>query len=310
MGGALDELGKKLAERWLSLLVLPGALFLAVAIAARVLGHTRPFDIARLTRQITDWIKMPVVTTAAGQVVALAAVLAGAAAVGLAAQGLGSMVERLALAANWRAWLPPLRQLARCRVDSRKTRWSTAHDNYHQHYELAHQVRSIGGRLDSSERHKAYRARARIALELPDRPTWSGDRIHASAARLERDHYLHLATVWPYLWLILPEAARTQITSARQALTRATAMGSWALLYAVLTVWWWPAALLATILAVVSWYRTRAASDTYAQLLEATARIYARDLARQVGIDHPGPLDPRTGHDLTRLLYTEPPPPQ
>ncbi|WP_326770755.1 hypothetical protein OG978_44460 (plasmid) [Streptomyces sp. NBC_01591] len=48
MGGLLSELGKKLAERWFSLLVLPGALYLAVLAVAQTLGHTHPFDALRL----------------------------------------------------------------------------------------------------------------------------------------------------------------------------------------------------------------------------------------------------------------------
>ena len=78
MGGFLDELGKKLADRWLQLLVLPGAFYLAVAIAARTLGQSRPFDLHRLITQVIAWAKTPAATTVGGQVVLLAAALAGA----------------------------------------------------------------------------------------------------------------------------------------------------------------------------------------------------------------------------------------
>lgn len=123
MGGMLAELGKKLAERWLSLLVLPGALYLAVAATARALGHSHPFDLHRLTDQITEWANAPAAGSAGGQVVLLASVLGGAAAVGLVAQGLGSVAEQLHLAADWRTWPAGARSLARQATARRQTRW-------------------------------------------------------------------------------------------------------------------------------------------------------------------------------------------
>ncbi len=48
----------------------------------------------------------------------------------------------------------------------------------------------------------------RIATEAPDRPTWSGDRIHAVTVCLERDLHLDLPLVWPHLWLTLRENCR------------------------------------------------------------------------------------------------------
>jgi hypothetical protein len=65
----------------------------------------------------------------------------------------------------------------------------------------------------------------RVAAEEPDRPTCSGHRIQAVTVRLERDHHLDLPVRWPHLWLILPETTRTEITTAEQALTRATTLG-------------------------------------------------------------------------------------
>jgi hypothetical protein len=309
MGGLLSELGKKLAERWLTLLVLPGALYLAVVASAYNLGHSHALDIHRLTSQITTWAKDPAVTTIGGQVLLLAAVLAGAAGAGLAAQSLGSLMEQLIFAANWRTWPPPLRRLADWRVTSRKTRWDTAHAAYHEHREAAGKALALGHRLGSEKRHAAHRAVTRISPEPPDRPTWSGDRIHAVSIRIERDLHLNLVTVWPHLWLTLPDTTRTEITNARQALTRATTFAGWALLYCLLIIYWWPAVLITFVLLFTVWQRTRIATDTYAQLLEAATRLNAGDLARKLGIDHTGPLNTQTGESLTDLLHTQPPPP-
>jgi hypothetical protein len=120
MSAFLSELGSKLADRWLSLLILPGALYLAVATAAGVLGWGHALDLHLLTTTLTAWAKAPPATTAGGQVVLIAGVLAGAAAVGLTAQALGSGAERLTLAAAWRSWPRPLRRLAQRQVDRRR----------------------------------------------------------------------------------------------------------------------------------------------------------------------------------------------
>jgi hypothetical protein len=304
MGGLLDELGKRLAERWVQLLVLPGALYLAVAVAARNLGQGSPFDVPRLITQVVAWARAPAVTAVGGQVVLLSAVLAASATVGVAAQVLGSLAERFTLAAGWETWPSPFRQFADGQVGRRRRRWDAAHATYVHHYNLALQ----GEDPDPAARAAAYLKRSRIALERPGRPTWSGDRVNSVAVRLQRDLHVDLPTIWASLWLTLPAATRTEVTAARQALASATTMAAWALLYLVLAGWWWPAALIAAVLAVTGWHRTRTAADGYAALLEASTRVYARDLARQLGLDPSSSPDQRVGESLTAVLHTEPPP--
>ncbi|MFD4604363.1 hypothetical protein ACFWPQ_40900 [Streptomyces sp. NPDC058464] len=297
----LAELGKKLAERWLSLLVLPGALYLAVAATARTLGHSHPFDLHRLTGQITEWANAPAVGSTGGQVVLLAAALGGAAAVGLVAQALGSLAEQLHLAADWRTWPVGAYSLAQWATERRQTSWGTDAEAWYRH-------RDRGPWADPAARQDAHAKMIRISPECPDRPTWSGDRIYAVAVRLERDYHLDLAALWPPLWLILPDTVRTEITAARQALARATTLTAWALLYLALAAWWWPATAITAVLAVTSWRRTRSAADTYATLLEAAARLHARDLAAQLGLDPAGPFTQESGDTLGRHLTPSPPP--
>ncbi|MFJ1549139.1 hypothetical protein [Streptomyces sp. NPDC088246] len=304
----LSELGKKLAERWATLLVLPGALYLGTAAAARALGHRRALDAERLVEQISSWADTSVATKAGGQIVLIAGVLVGSAAAGLAAQAFGSAVERITLAAAWRSWPAPFRQLAEWRIRVRRRRWEEAHGAYHR---LRDQAESDGGASAEATRQRlaAYRARIRIAAEAPTRPTWSGDRAHAATVRLARDRRLHLPTVWPHLWLLMPETARLEITEARQALSRACALGGWAVLYALLAFWWWPAAPLGAAIAATAWHRVRSCVDTDSLLREAAASLYAADLARHLGIDFTGSLSPEAGDELTQHLHTEPDPP-
>ncbi|MEU6191836.1 hypothetical protein [Nocardia sp. NPDC047038] len=301
MNGLWSELAKKLAEKWFSLLVLPGAFYLAVTATALTLGHAHALDIGLLTRHITDYARNPAVTSMGGQVVVLAAILAAAAAVGFVAQSIGTFVERAVLAAEWQAWPIPVRFAARWSLARRQRRWDSANADYLREYQNA-LTPDPASRPDPALRHRAARARARISVERPERPTWSGDRIQATAIRLDRDHHLDLATVWPSLWLVLPDPVREQITTARTALSRATTLAAWSVLYLVLTVWWWPAAPLAVVIAATAHHRIRATTDTYATLLENATRLHTTTLATQLGIDHTGPLGPHLGHALTRHL--------
>jgi len=307
MDGFLTELGKRLADRWLTLLVLPGALYLAVLVAAVTLGHTHPFDIGRLATQITTWA-----TSSrrgfGGQVVLIMATLAGAAAAGLLTQSLGSVVERLWLAADWQTWPPAARHLAHWRVLRRRRRWNAAVSAYHQHRERAARARTQGQHADPAPRHTAWRRMTRIASEQPARPTWCGDRIHAVAVRVDRDLHLELTVVWPYLWLTMPDTTRAEITTARQALTRATVLSAWTVPYLVLAAWWWPAAPLAACIAIAGLARTRTATDTYALLLEAATRLHTRDLAKKLGVEMSGAITPEAADGVTRLLHSRIPP--
>jgi hypothetical protein len=306
--GFLSEFGKKLAERWFSLLVLPGALFMAVAAAARTLGHAHPADLPRLGDQVTAWAGTPAARSIGGQVVLLAAGLAAAAVAGLAAQGLGVLVERFTLAADWRDWPGPLRHATGRLVARRRRRWNSAVTRWHQLREEAARARARSQRADPGARRAAYRAMTRIAPEAPDRFTWCGDRLNAVAVRLERDLHVDASVCWPHLWLILPDATRTEITAARQALTRATTLTAWTALYLPLVWWWWPAAAVSGVLGLTGWRRTRAATDTYAVLLEAATRIHTRDLADHLGLDTAtSPTD--IGDALTRHLAGQPQPP-
>lgn len=309
MGGFLNALGQKLAERWLTLLVLPGALFLATAGVAVTLGQAHALDPHRLTDRITHWARTPTATTVGGQVLLLGAVLAASAAAGLVAQGLGVLVQRAALAPDWETWPRPLRQWARARVAGRRARWNAAAHRYRQQLDAdARALARDGLRADRAARRAAHEAMRRLAAEEPARPTWSGDRIHAVSVRLERDHHLDLAVLWPHLWLVLPDTTRAEITAAEQALTRAVTLAGWAVLYAPLTVWWWPAAPLAAALALTARYRIHTAVDTYAQLLEAAVRLHLVDLAAPLGIDHTGPAAPGLGDALMHQLRPRTPP--
>ncbi|MFI2349861.1 hypothetical protein ACH492_22985 [Streptomyces sp. NPDC019443] len=302
MGGLLSELGKRLAERWLSLLVLPGALFLAAAFTARTLGHSHPFDLDRLIHEVEALLTPAGAGAGARLALLLLLVALLAAAVGIVAQTLGSLVERLWLAADWASWPRPMRTFAGWRVKRRRRRRTAAETAYEDERRRAGELLAAGGSESGPELGPARLAITRVSQEEPHRPTWAGDRVHAVALRFARDLDLDLATVWPSLWQLLPDAPRQQIESAREALGRATTLVAWALLYAVLGVWWWPGLPIAAAVFVTAWLRIRDAADAYAALIEASVHLYAGELAERLGIAHTGMFGRRTGWEMTCLL--------
>ncbi|NYJ32816.1 hypothetical protein [Nocardiopsis aegyptia] len=288
-------MGKKLTDRWASMLALPGALYLAIALGAFILGQDHTWDLRHLLREISSLAEHPHMMTFGGQALLFIAVLAGSAVVGLVARGLGRGIERVWLTADWHRWPSPLSRWIDRRVTSRRRRWRVLRQNLERE-------------RGTSAYPMAYDRMARLSPEEPGRPTWCGDRIRAVEVRLDRDHEADLAVIWPPLWLVMPEPSRCEITKARDALSRATAMAAWALLYLPLALWWWPAAPAAATLAGTAWLRTRAVTDTYATLVEATVRLHVGDLAAQVNLEHEGTFSKDLGRRLTRRLRASLPP--
>ncbi|MFE7514042.1 hypothetical protein ACFU8I_22870 [Streptomyces sp. NPDC057540] len=305
-----SELGKKLAEHWLSLLVLPGALYLAVSAAARELGHGHALDLRRLVPWLDSVARSKAAEGVGGVTVLVLGLLAGAAVAGMAAQGLGTVLERAALAATWRRLPARPRRWVTRRVDARREKWKTGAREWHRLRQAAAVAAATGQAHDPAARLEALRSMRDVAEEYPDRPTWSGDRLHSTAVRLERDLGLDLAVSWPYLWLLLTDGERAQLTTVRNDLARTTALGGWALLYLPLLVWWWPAAPLAVAIAVTAWRRTRTAADAWARVMDATCRLHLREAADRLGIDTTAGTAPYAlGQEVTRLLEGSPPPP-
>ncbi|MEV7887773.1 hypothetical protein ACWD3I_16125 [Streptomyces sp. NPDC002817] len=306
MNGFLVELGKRLADRWLSLLVLPGALFLGVLAAGRALGHGRWYAVGDLPARL-DRHTRTLAGSTADTVSLLVAFLLAAAACGLAAQALGSLAERLWLAGDWHGWPRGLHRPVR-RLIARRARIYAERSA-----EAASAAANAG--LEPPPRDAAHRAAvaatrmARVADGPPVRPTWPGDRLQAVAERLRDGLGLRVAVVWPHLWLHAPDATRAEVTEAREAMRRAATLAGWGVLYLVVAAFWWPGAVIACGVVLTAWYRFRAATDAYATLVESAVRLHVQELARSLGIGRRGPLTPAHGAALDAYLATGDEPP-
>ncbi|GAA3947890.1 hypothetical protein [Actinoplanes auranticolor] len=299
MTGFLEALGKKAAERWLVLLVLPGVLWLATALVAVHLGHRDALHPGAVVDWISRWTKGP---HPSGLLVAIVAgTLVGSAAAGLLATSIGWALRR-----GW--LLPGRRRPARWLVEWRRARWGRESRRVE-----ALVTEAIGAAGTASEVvtgpgiAEALARRDAVGLEVPERPTWIGDRWRAATVRVRRAYGLDLTVVWPRLWTVLPEQLRTDIAAAQLAYTSAATLTGWALLYAALGVVWWPAPLIGVVVAGAGVFRARTATATVCDLVETAADLYGPVLAEQLRTPVSGPFTTDLGDEISARLRKDPP---
>ncbi|MFE2541986.1 hypothetical protein [Actinacidiphila glaucinigra] len=295
MAGLLDEIGGKLAERWVSLLALPGSLFLGTAWAAHVLGGGRPFDVGRLLREVERYADWTDVHGGAGLFLALVAALLLAVVPGLAVQALARAVQVL--------WLGPWpggagerlvrrRRVRRARADAEVAAHLRNHERDGDEGELA-AARAAEARRD------------RIAPLPPARPTRMGDRMHALEHRVGAYYAVPFTAVWPRLWLAATEADRGEIRTAAGAFEASTRLCGWGLLYTALAcvTGWWPALVAGAVVVLAAWWLGRERLFALADLVDAVVDLRLRSVARAVGIPvSPGPVAMATWRELDLVL--------
>jgi hypothetical protein len=288
VNGFLAELGKKLAERWVALLVLPGLVFTATATVAVLLGHANWADAAMLGQRLGALV--PADTGASGglsrTVLLLVVLLVAAFAAGLCAHTLATPVEH-AMAGRWSALL---RRPAAARTRRRRDAWKRADDD-------CERARVAG---DRDRLAALIERRNRIALIEPVSATWIGDRLGAPAVRVRQEYGVDLSFVWPRLWLMLPDSTRIPLATSRRHVDDSTTLGGWALLYLALGALWWPSAVVGVVVWLVAWRRCRAAADVYADLVEAAVDVHLDELVDRF-TDEKGvrPARPHWGNQIT-----------
>lgn len=310
MTGLLADIGKKLGEKWVALLVLPGLLYGGTVVVAYVLGWKHAVDIPRLASTINAWSDGAVVRSAGGAILIIAAVLLASTGAALAAEALGTAIARCWLAEHWTRWPGPVRALARWLVRARASRWDQALADYRAALNKVGRSQALaeaGVAPDEPyDLAELYYPVARVARERPVRPTWVGDRVNAVAVALHRRYGLDLPTVWPALSLTIPNDAKAAIEAASQAYLRAAILAGWTPLYVAVGIAWWPGLAIAGVIAVTAVYRARIAVEDYSLLIEAVVVLHTPGLLWTVGIAHTGTLDRRAGDALTCYLQGNP----
>lgn len=296
MNGLLDELGKKIVERWLTAWLLPGLLWVCTAALAWQLGWAHALD----PRAAEPLLRRFDGTHPAGATIAAAvgAVIAAAGA-GMAATGVAAAVRGIRPAAARSA-------LARWLRAVRLRRWERAR-RFAEQLE-ADALGAAGGSVTAGPQIAVARARQyAVSLERPEHATWVSDRLRANALRIHRAYGLDVTLMWPRLWVILPDPARADIAAAQSSYAAAEVLAGWAVLYALLGLLWGPALLIATAILGVGVMRARSATEVLCQLVEATTDLYGPALAQQLRIPCEGALTPAIGGAIDEILRKEPP---
>ncbi|QFZ18544.1 hypothetical protein [Saccharothrix syringae] len=251
MNPFLQGLGGKLAERWVTALVLPGALFVVAVVCAIRLGHHNALDVVRVGNDIVSaFPRLPLAVAAVGM-------LLGAAAAAFTAQALGTLVQ-----AVWvKPWRGPAAWLARLVVAVRGWRFDRA---------------AAKAGVDPVP---AYR---------PQRATWIGERFRLLDTRVAAQYQgLRLGPLWPRLWLLVPESARLPVQTAEIRFHSSTTLTGWGVLYGALGPSWYPAAVIGFAVAVVGWRRSRAGAAALTELIEATVDTHLDVLTTSLGAPLP-----------------------
>ncbi|MFZ0162611.1 MAG: hypothetical protein WAL12_03400 [Trebonia sp.] len=273
MTAFLAELGKQVADKWLSLIVLPGLLYLSVLTAARILGQRHWHDFSRLSSALDSF--QPAIGQGRPALLALWAVgvLMASAAIGIAVGAVAAVVESV-----WTGqWPDCLAKLSETTF-RRHSRWMSATENFEA------EAAKTAPERDLAVLDRNAEARNRIALAEPARSTWIGDQYAAVETRIRIEYGLNLTFIWPRLWLVLPDPVRGELRNARESFDSGTRLTAWGLSYMIITFIWWPASLVAIITIIAGWRRGRLATRSLTFLTEAAVDIYGPVLARSLGL--------------------------
>jgi type IV secretory pathway VirB2 component (pilin) len=296
----IASLGSKLAERWLTALLLPGVVFVAVTAVAVRLGHRNWARYELLTTAVDGFAASPAARSTGATLLLAVAAVAAAVAASAAAQGLGQAVVRV--------WTGPWGRLGRPLVRRHRRRRQRAAARYEQ--ALLAKARAIRAHPpvppeELPDTAALAAARDRIALTEPALPTWMGNRMLAAGERIRRAYDVDLATAWPHLWLVVPEESRQAVGQAQAEFAAAARTAAWGLMYLVVGVWWWPAAVIGVAVIGYGWWQGRRGVDRLAQLVESLVDLNLRTLAATLGVAVDGPFTAADGAAVSRILHKQ-----
>jgi hypothetical protein len=302
-GGAVSdffgELAKRLGERWLSLLAIPGVLLLAALWTGLQLGHTNALDVERLAAAVGDAGALIAGWPFTTQLLAAVGLVLIFVVIALVVQALVGPIRALCIG-NWSS---ALGLLGRALTARRRARWRKLVKE-RAALELLHPEQDRRpdqqNRIDGVARQINH-----IALAGPGRPTWMGDRIFALERIAVERYGLDLTFGWPRLWVVLPDSVRAEINAAQGGFAAAVFTITWAVPFLVLGLLWWPAALAGAVIALVGWSRARERVATLSELAESALDVHGRDLAIVLGVatlTSTGPLTPDEGHHITDIV--------
>jgi hypothetical protein len=312
MGKFWESVAGSLSDRWAA--VAGPAIVFWVGVVAAWLYHQRSLD--PLTTA-TGWLDKQ---TIGGQVLVLVGVLAVVAASAMLVERATTPMLRW-LEGYWPPGLGWLRsrgadwQRRRATKDAQKmqTLWAELDDRPLPagSTDSTTPKLSVGERATARQRLSSLEARThqRPADSIQMMPSRIGNILRAAETR-PRDRYgLDPIIVWPRLWLVLPDTARSEVAAARTALDGSVAAVIWALLFCLATPLAWWALPVGLAIAAVTWlWWIPARASTYGDLMESCFDLYRKDLYTHLRLPAPTSSATETAHgdSLTNYLWRGP----
>ena len=292
LGKFWDAVAGKLADRWASV-AAPAVVFWAGGILAWASAGS---GWSRLS-EITYWLDGQRV---AAQVAALLGSLVVVAASAIVVQRLTTPGLHV-LEGYWPRWLHGLIRWRCGHVLRSKTAddeaWQQLQRETEEHEPTAQQRADLA-RLENRRQHRPI-------LDSELLPTRVGNIMRAAETRPYHRYGLEAVTVWPRLWLVLPEVARQELTTARGSMDTSVAAAIWGLGFVAFTpLAWWaaPTGIVFATAAIIWWLPAQA--EVFADLIESAFDLYRANLYQH--LRWPVPSNPadecQTGVELTRYL--------
>jgi hypothetical protein len=276
----------KLADRWGVQVVTPAFAFWAGGAVAWYTGQ-HGFSSGRLTRLAAEYGRLPGLAQAVLVIAALMLVSASGAVVRQASP----LVIRALEGYRWPKVLSgPLRQHATGRRATARTR--------------------VTAQLEAG-RKTADPAAEEILRSIPAdpglvQPTRLGNILRTAEGRPGDAYGLDAVVCWPYLWLLLDSATKTEISGTRSALDTGARGYLWGALFVVWTAWNWWALPVALLVCAASYYGSMIpAARDYGDLVAAAFALHR--FALYTALRWPVPAapagEPEAGADLAAYLW-------
>ncbi len=252
------SVGDKLADR-LAAASVPALVFWFGGLVAWVYGNGGLHKLG----EITNWLDKQ---SAPALIVATITVIVGITATGMVVDRFAFPALRL-LEGYWPQWLEPVQR----RLVTHQTNRAEADDQIWQELYKKTQSPASANANDLAAFARLDQARRRHPSN-PNRymPTRIGNILRAAETSPTDKYGLDAVAVWPRLWLILPDTARQELTTTRNALDSSVSAAIWGLLFCGFAPWTLiaiPVGLGTAITAIIMWVPNRA--SLFGDLLEA-----------------------------------------
>jgi hypothetical protein len=275
--------GGKLADRWLAVSV-PALVFWLGGLAAWTYQRGGLDSLSTKT----GWLEKQ---TAPIQVLVIVIALLAVAASAVLVERLATPTLRL-LEGYWPSWSAPLRRRLTARLVERaradKRRWQHAYAAVRPPATPTAEQLSTYARLER-------RRRRRPAAATYFLPTPIGNILRAAERRPVDKYGLETISLWPRLWLLLPDSTRRELLAARTSVDGAVTAAIWGLFFcgfAPFTLLAVPVGLTVTAVSIIVVLPERA--QVFGDLIEAAYDLHRTALYQQVRWPLPGnPADER-----------------